>query len=65
MSTGLNSMAGVVYEDIIKTFYKKELSESQVSNIMKAVVVVLGTICVVLVFMIEKMGTLFEVIYSQ
>ncbi|XP_065218773.1 sodium-coupled monocarboxylate transporter 1-like [Planococcus citri] len=61
MSTGLNSMAGVAYEDIIKPFYKKELSEAAVSNIMKAIVVLLGTICVILVFMIEKMGTLFEV----
>lgn len=61
MSTGLNSMTGVIYEDMIKVYYKKELTEAEASNIMKAVVVLLGLICVILVFVIEQLGTLIEV----
>ena len=61
MSTGLNSMTGVIYEDMIKVFYKKELSEAEASNVMKVIVVLLGLLCVILVFVIEQLGTLIEV----
>ncbi|XP_065221047.1 sodium-coupled monocarboxylate transporter 1-like isoform X2 [Planococcus citri] len=64
MSTGLNSMTGVIYEDMIKVFYKKELSEAEASNLMKVIVILLGLICVILVFVIEQLGTLIEIATS-
>ncbi|CAH0557293.1 unnamed protein product [Brassicogethes aeneus] len=60
MSTGLNSMTGVIFEDLIKPRIKKPLSESRASLLMKVIVVCIGAICVGLVFLVEKMGALIQ-----
>lgn len=60
MSTGLNSMTGVIFEDLIKPRMKRPLSEAQASFLMKVIVVVTGSICVALVFVVEKMGALIQ-----
>nr|XP_022913659.1 sodium-coupled monocarboxylate transporter 1-like [Onthophagus taurus] len=60
MSTGLNSMTGVIFEDLIKPNVKKPLSEAYASLLMKTIVVIIGTICVGLVFVVEKMGALIQ-----
>ncbi|GJQ70604.1 hypothetical protein Trydic_g22998 [Trypoxylus dichotomus] len=60
MSTGLNSMTGVIFEDLIKPYVKKPLSEAKASFLMKVIVVIIGTICVALVFLVEKMGALIQ-----
>lgn len=60
MSTGLNSMTGVIFEDLIKPRIKKPLTEAQASFLMKVIVVIIGTICVGLVFVVEKMGALIQ-----
>lgn len=61
MSTGLNSMAGVIYEDMIKPCLRKPISNVGASRIMKATVVIIGAICVGLVFMVEKLSGLIQV----
>lgn len=42
MSTGLNSMCGVIFEDLIRPAYNKPISERTASFIMKVIVVVIG-----------------------
>lgn len=42
MSTGLNSMCGVIFEDLIRPAYNKPISEKTASFIMKIIVVVIG-----------------------
>jgi sodium-coupled monocarboxylate transporter 8/12/insulin-like growth factor 2 mRNA-binding protein 1 len=54
-------MTGVIFEDLIRPFLKKRISESRASLIMKVVVVVIGTVCVGMVFVVENMGTLIQV----
>lgn len=61
MSTGLNSMSGVIYEDMIKPCLRKPISNFGASLIMKATVVIIGAICVGLVFMVEKLSGLIQV----
>lgn len=61
LSTGLNSMAAVVLEDFYKGFFKRKLTEKETYMLMKTTVVVLGTICVGLVFVVEKMGAVLQV----
>jgi Na+/proline symporter len=61
MSTGLNSITGVVYEDFVKPMSKKPWSEAKASILMKVVVVVVGIICVALVFLVEHMGAVLQV----
>lgn len=58
LSTGLNSMAAVVLEDFWKPFFK-ELTHRQTQILIRAVVVVLGVICV------GKKAALFIPLYDK
>ncbi|KAK9507612.1 hypothetical protein O3M35_007432 [Rhynocoris fuscipes] len=60
MSTGLNTVAGTIYEDFIEPRFKKKVSEAQASRNIKIVVVILGAICLSLVLVIEKLGAILE-----
>ncbi|XP_076224195.1 sodium-coupled monocarboxylate transporter 2 isoform X2 [Nomia melanderi] len=60
MSTGLNSMSGVIYEDMIKPCLRNSLSDVAASRTMKATVVAIGTVCMALVFLVEKLGGLIQ-----
>ncbi|XP_075990715.1 sodium-coupled monocarboxylate transporter 2-like [Anticarsia gemmatalis] len=60
MSTGLNSMCGVIFEDLIRPAYNKPISERTASFIMKITVVIIGATCVALVFLVEHMGALIQ-----
>lgn len=51
-------------EDFYKTFFKKELSEQRAKLLMKLTVVVIGGICVGLVFVVEKLGTVLQLTMS-
>lgn len=64
LSTCLNSMSAVVLEDFVKPFAKKPLTENMVNWIMRSVVVVLGLICVFMVYVVEKMGTVLQLTMS-
>ncbi|KYM75423.1 Sodium-coupled monocarboxylate transporter 1 [Atta colombica] len=57
LSTGLNSMAAVVLEDFVKPFMKTPFTPKGADIFMKLTVVVLGIICVALVFVVEQAGT--------
>lgn len=63
MSTGLNSMSGVIYEDMIKPCLKRPISDTAASRIMKVVVVVIGALCVALVFVVQHLSSLIQVQY--
>lgn len=56
LSTALNSAAAVVLEDFWKPNAKEELTEKKTALIMRATVLVLGTISVVLVAVVQKLG---------
>ncbi|KAL4716596.1 hypothetical protein ACJJTC_010260 [Scirpophaga incertulas] len=60
LSTSLNSMSAVVLEDFYKPFFRRQLSDRQANWLMRGVVVILGTLCVGLVFIVEKMGTILQ-----
>ncbi|KAK7579577.1 hypothetical protein V9T40_000206 [Parthenolecanium corni] len=60
MSTGLNSMTGVIYEDMIKPLSKNVISEEKASYIMKITVIIIGVLCVAMVFIVEQLGTLIQ-----
>lgn len=64
LSTCLNSMSAVVLEDFFKPFVKKPLSQRSVNWIMRSVVVFVGVVCVFLVYVVEKMGTVLQLTMS-
>lgn len=62
MSTGLNCMSGLVYEDIIKPWIKKPLSPVVATRLIRLLAVIIGVICTGLVFLVEKLQSIFQVI---
>ncbi|XP_013149412.1 PREDICTED: sodium-coupled monocarboxylate transporter 1-like isoform X2 [Papilio polytes] len=63
LSTGLNSMSAVVLEDFWKPFFRP-LSDKETQILVRTVVVVLGVICVGLVFIVEKLGSVLQLTMS-
>lgn len=59
MSAGLNTVSGTIYEDFIEPVLGKT-TERRASNIMKILSAVFGILCVLLVMVIDKLGTLVE-----
>ncbi|KAG8229119.1 hypothetical protein J437_LFUL009588 [Ladona fulva] len=64
MSTGLNSMAGVMYEDFIRPNLKVKFSEERASCIMKVICIIIGVLCVCMVFVVERLGAVVQMIGS-
>ncbi|XP_071451824.1 sodium-coupled monocarboxylate transporter 1-like [Hetaerina americana] len=64
MSTALNSMSGVIYEDFISPFLYPKPSEERASFIMKITCAVLGIICVILVFIVENLEGVLQSAWS-
>ena len=57
LSTVLNSMSAVVLEDFFKPFVKKDISERATGFILRGTVLFLGVLSVVLVYVVEKLGS--------
>lgn len=60
MSTGMNTLAGTIFEDFIRPQYP-HMHEKRASDIMKCLVVVLGLLILSLVFVVEQMGQIFRI----
>lgn len=57
-------MSAVVLEDFVKPFRKKPLSNLATNWIMRSVVVGMGTICLALVVIVQRMGTVLQLTMS-
>ncbi|XP_037044539.1 sodium-coupled monocarboxylate transporter 1-like [Bradysia coprophila] len=64
LSTCLNAMAAIVLEDFCKPFVKGPLSEKQTGYVMRGSVLVVGIVSVALVFIVQHMGTVFQLAVS-
>ncbi|KAK2575162.1 hypothetical protein KPH14_002566 [Odynerus spinipes] len=65
MSGGLNTTAGTIYEDFIDPWMADTLDkERRAAKIMKVTVVILGIICVAMVFIVDRLGDIFQVSMS-
>lgn len=64
LSTGLNSMAAVVLEDFYKPLVGKEINDKGSNLLMRLTVMIVGVICVALVFIVEKLGTVLQLTMS-
>lgn len=58
-------MSAVVLEDFIKPVMPKKMTNRLTNLVMKSVVVIFGTLCVALVFVVEKLGTVLQVILDN
>lgn len=57
-------MSAVILEDFFKTFTNTPLTDKQTNFIMRAVVAVFGAICVCLVLVVEKLGSVLQLSMS-
>lgn len=57
-------MSAVILEDFVKSFMKKPLTAKQTHYVMRSVVAIFGGICVCLVFLVEKLGTVLQLSIS-
>lgn len=64
MSSILNTTSGVIYKDFICLIFPKGSTEKNASNIMKLIVVVVGTVTMSMVFIVEKLGSVLQVAIS-
>ncbi|XP_046396600.1 sodium-coupled monocarboxylate transporter 1-like [Ischnura elegans] len=64
MSTGLNSMSGVIFEDFINPFLKVKVSDERASFIMKIICALFGVFCVCMVFIVEHLGAIVQLNWS-
>ncbi|KAG8325417.1 hypothetical protein J6590_067866 [Homalodisca vitripennis] len=65
MSAKLNTVAGTIYEDFVKFFLKgKRLSEAKQAFSLKVITLILGIISICLVFVVEKLGALYQMVVT-
>uniref|UniRef100_A0A182QSH3 Sodium-coupled monocarboxylate transporter 1 n=1 Tax=Anopheles farauti TaxID=69004 RepID=A0A182QSH3_9DIPT len=64
LSTGLNSLSAIVLEDFVKPFGGQSLSERSTRYIMRGTVLGFGLVAVVLVLVVEKLGTVLQLSMS-
>lgn len=62
MSAALNTLAGIIYEDFVSQWVSKNISDRRASNIIKLIVVILGVISVTLVFFVNMLKGIVQVI---
>ncbi|XP_034116700.1 sodium-coupled monocarboxylate transporter 1 isoform X2 [Drosophila albomicans] len=60
LSTGLNSLACVISQDMIRPLLKKPLTERQIAILLRAIVVFFGFSCMGLVNIVEKLGMVLQ-----
>ncbi|CAB3374350.1 Hypothetical predicted protein [Cloeon dipterum] len=62
MSTMLNSMSGVILQDFIRPLWgQRPLSELAASTIMKTIVVLIGSLCVAMTLIVDRLGAIIQV----
>ncbi|XP_071451637.1 sodium-coupled monocarboxylate transporter 1-like [Hetaerina americana] len=64
MSTGLNSMSGVIFEYFINPFMRVRPSEERASFIMKVICAVIGVFCVSMVFVVEHLEGVIQIVWA-
>lgn len=62
MSAGLNTVAGTLYEDFVQYVLKgKKQTDQQQNIVLKLITLVVGIISVLMVFVVERLGTIVQV----
>ncbi|KAF5287196.1 hypothetical protein FQA39_LY16015 [Lamprigera yunnana] len=64
MSTNINTLSLTFYEDFLKSRLPSTLSKKKVTYIIKAIVVISGTISLCFIFLIEKLGGVLQIALS-
>jgi hypothetical protein len=61
MSSSLNAIGAVLFEDFIRPCLRNKINDKTANNIIKFVVVIIGALCVLIVFVVDKLGAVLQV----
>lgn len=64
MSAGLNTVAGTLFEDFVRPLLSKRLTDKQTNMMLKIIVVIIGAVSVLLIYVVEKFGTIMQIVNS-
>lgn len=64
MSTCLNSLGATLFEDFVRPCIKTKISDTFTNNIIKGIIVIIGAICVLIVFFVDKVGGILQLAMS-
>ncbi|PNF32535.1 Sodium-coupled monocarboxylate transporter 2 [Cryptotermes secundus] len=60
MSSSLNALGATLFEDFIRPCLRNKSSDKTINNIIKCVVVIIGALCVLIVFVVDKLGAVLQ-----
>lgn len=60
LSSALNALSAISYEDFCKPYFGKDLSETQISYILRGSVLVFGVISVIFIYIVEHLGAVMQ-----
>lgn len=61
MSAGLNTLAGTLYEDFFSHYMSEKSKSIKASFILKMTVVCTGCIIILMVYIVQKLGSVLQV----
>ncbi|XP_069699580.1 sodium-coupled monocarboxylate transporter 1-like [Periplaneta americana] len=64
MSSSLNSLGATVYEDFVRPCLRKDVTDKTANKIIKTIVVAFGALCVLIAFVVDKLGNVLQLAFS-
>ncbi|GIY22988.1 sodium-coupled monocarboxylate transporter 2 [Caerostris extrusa] len=64
VSSGVNSLAAVTLEDIVKSYIKPDISEKWATKLAKILALSYGIACIILVSVVERLGAILQLSLS-
>ncbi|XP_015839652.1 sodium-coupled monocarboxylate transporter 2 isoform X2 [Tribolium castaneum] len=64
ISSSLNAISGVVYKDFLSQFLKSNITEKTSGRILRAIVIIAGTLSMFLVLVLQHLGDLLPLVVS-
>ncbi|KAJ9575561.1 hypothetical protein L9F63_007569, partial [Diploptera punctata] len=64
MSSMLNSLGATLFEDFVRPFISKSTPDETINKIIKFIIVIIGVVCLLLVFVVDKFGSVLQLAIS-
>jgi Na+/proline symporter len=61
MSSNLNSLGATLFEDFIRPCMRNKIADKTANRIVQSIVVIVGCICIAIVFIVDKLGAILQV----
>jgi Na+/proline symporter len=61
MSSTLNSLGATLFEDFVRPCLDIKISDRASSNVIKLIVIIIGVVCVLMVFLVDRVGGIVQV----